>query len=198
MKKSWCLALLFIGGCAVGPDYEPPANEVGTEWDGLKDASIASSDEPLIEWWQVFNDELLTKYISLAAEHNQDVLTATANVLQAKALRQMSASSFYPQIGLDVNATRTYFSKNGPVFAIGPSVGNVPGTISQNTGLPFDVQVPQTQNLYNTLFDIAWEIDVFGKTRRTVEAADAAVGSAIEARNDTLLSVMAEIARNYI
>ena len=153
---------------------------------------------PLVEWWKEFNDPLLNKYIAMAAEYNNDVLEAESNILQARALRQMAASSFYPKIGADVNATRTYFSKNGPLFAIGPSVGSVPGTTSTLSGLPFDLQVPQTQNLYNALFDASWEIDLFGKTRRTVEAADALIGRSIEEKNDTLLSVMAEIARNYI
>lgn len=194
MKK--IIWTVILAGCAVGPNYKAPENDVAATW--ASENEIASSDAPLIEWWKVFEDPLLDKYIGMAAEHNNDVLTATSNILQARALRQVAASSFFPIIGADVNATKTYFSKNGPIFAIGPSTGSVPGTISTATGLPFAAQVPQIQSLYNALFDATWEIDLFGKTRRTVEAANAVIGRTIEERNDTLLSVMAEIARNYM
>jgi NodT family efflux transporter outer membrane factor (OMF) lipoprotein len=198
VKKLPLAILILFGGCAVGPNYRTPENDVVDTWASLELDGVVTPEAPILQWWELFEDPLLNKYISLAADHNNDVLTATSNVLQARALRQMAASSFYPQIGADVNATRTYFSKNGPIFAIGPSVGSVPGTVSNNTGLAFDLQVPQTQNLYNALFDATWEIDVFGKTRRTVEAADAVVDRTIDQRNDTLISVMAEIARNYM
>lgn len=195
MKKFVWLTVIFAG-CAVGPNYTTPENDVVDTW--ASESDIASSDVPLIKWWEVFEDPLLNKYIGMAAEHNNDVLTATSNILQARALRQVAASSFFPIIGADVNATKTYFSKNGPIFAIGPSTGSVPGTVSPVTGLPFAAQIPQIQNLYNAIFDASWEIDLFGKTRRTVEAADAVIGHTIEQRNDVLLSVMAEIARNYM
>jgi NodT family efflux transporter outer membrane factor (OMF) lipoprotein len=195
MKKYIWITLIFAG-CAVGPNYKTPENDVADTW--TSESEVASSDAPLVKWWEVFDDPLLDKYIGMAAEYNNDVLTASSNILQARALRQVAASSFFPMIGADVNATKTYFSKNGPLFAIGPSMGSVPGTVSAATGLPFTAQVPQVQTLYNALFDASWEIDLFGKTRRSVEAAEAVIEQAIEQRSDILLSVMAEIARNYI
>ncbi|HEX2579966.1 MAG TPA: efflux transporter outer membrane subunit [Rhabdochlamydiaceae bacterium] len=191
MKKIWLTAVL--AGCAVGPNYQAPENTITDTW-----SSEYSSDAPLVQWWNVFEDTLLTKYIEMASEYNNDVLTATSTILIARALRQIAASSFFPIIGADVNATKTYFSKNGPLFASQPSVGNLPGTISPVTGLSLNPQFPQVQPLYNALFDAKWEIDLFGKTRRTVEAAEALIGVTIEQRSDVLLSVMAEIARNYM
>ncbi len=188
------IALLFLlASCAVGPNYKAPENTITDNW-----TTEATAEPPVTEWWKLFNDELLDKYIARAAEYNNDVLTAESNILQARALRQVAASSFFPHVGADVNATKTYFSKNGPIFAIGPSTGSLPGTVSPATGIPFSVQVPQIQSLYNALFDATWELDLFGKTRRTVEAADAVIGRTIEERNDVLISVMAEIARNYM
>lgn len=185
--------ILILSGCAVGPNYQPPKNDVANTWASVDTNKVNNKHPSAVKWWELFNDSLLNKYMNKAKKYNNDVLSATCNILQARALRQVSASSFYPQIGADVNATRTYFSKNGPVFALDPS-----GTVSATTGLPFALQVPQTQNLYNILFDSSWEIDLFGKTRRTVEAADAIIGRTIDQKNDILLSVMAEIARNYI
>jgi NodT family efflux transporter outer membrane factor (OMF) lipoprotein len=188
--------LLCLAGCTVGPNYVPPENNVVDAWASPSD--IASRDAPVIQWWELFQDPMLNKYVAAGAENNQDLLTATSRIFEARALRKVAASSYFPQVGADVNATRTYFSKNGPIFAIGPSVGSVPGTVSTSTGLPFDVQIPQTQNLYNALFDASWEIDLFGKTRRSVQAAEAIIGQAIEERSDTLITVIGEIARNYM
>ncbi len=194
--KKYILFTLALAGCSVGPNYKEPENTVSSTW--TSESEVVSSDAPLIKWWEVFNDPLLSKYIGMAAEYNNDVLTASSNILQARAFRQIAASSFFPMIGADVNGTKTYFSKNGPLFASQPSVGQLPGSISSSTGLPVNPQFPQIQPLYNALFDATWEIDIFGKTRRTVEAANAVIGVSIEQRNDVLLSVMAEIARNYI
>jgi multidrug efflux system outer membrane protein len=195
VKKYICL-MVVLAGCSVGPNYQAPENDVADTW--TSESKIASSDPALIKWWDVFQDPFLTKYIEMAAEYNNDVLMATSSILVARAYRQIAASSFFPMIGADVNATKSYFSKNGPLFASQPSVGNLPGTISPLTGLSLNPQIPQIQPLYNALFDATWEIDIFGKTRRTVEAADAVIDITIEERNDVLLSVMAEIARNYM
>ena len=106
----------------------------------------------------------------------------------------MSASQLFPQIGADFNASKTFFSKNGPLF-VGTSLT---GGLNTKTGLPFQIQIPQIQNLFNSLFDVSWEIDLFGKIRRGIEAADALIGSSIAQRDDILLSVLAEVASNYI
>lgn len=197
-KSIWFFSLAVLSGCVVGPNYKAPENTVDNTWTSEENKEVVSTQSPPAQWWEVFQDPLLTKYISMAEVYNNDVLAATAHILESRALRQIAASSFFPQIGADVNATKTYFSKNGPLFAIGPSTGSVPGSVSTSTGLPFDIQIPQIQSLYNALFDLSWEIDLFGKTKRTVQAANAMIGSMIEERNDTLISVMAEIARNYI
>jgi outer membrane protein, multidrug efflux system len=187
MKK--IALLILLTGCAVGPNYKQPENNVSDVW---ASETIASTETPLIEWWKVFDDELLNKYIARAAEYNNDVLTAESNILQARAMRQIAASSFFPMLGADVNAAKTYLSKDSP------GQGVLPGTVSPITGFSVFPEFPQIENLYNALFDVSWEIDLFGKTRRSVEAADAVVGQTIEQRNDILITVMAEIARNYV
>lgn len=200
MKIGKRLLLLFwtllLTGCMVGPKYKRPENCVSNEWIKTPgNAEVAAiSQNPTIAWWEVFNDPLLNKYIEMAAHSNHDILTAEANILQARAMRLVAASSLFPQVDIDLNATKTYFSKNGPVFA-GSSF--TAGT-NVNTGLPFAIQVPQIQNLYNALFDASWELDIFGKTRRSVQAAQATYESTIEQRNDILISVLAEVARNYM
>ena len=200
MKYYYLSLFIFFGGCMVGPNYTAPENNVADRWATTEEKEVIadSCTPPITEWWKIFDDPLLTKYIEMAAIHNQDVLLAESNILQARAMKQVTASALFPQIGVDVNATKTYFSKNGPIFAVGPSTGSLPGTISPTSGLPFAIQTPQIQNLFNALFDASWEIDLFGKTRRGVEAAVATIGSAIEQKNNILISVMAELARNFM
>lgn len=179
----------------MGPDYVPPEITLNDSWNADEHAKTAV---PLERWWEQLNDPLLNSYICKAAECNYDVRVAESNILRARALRQVAASKLFPQVGADLNGTKTYFSKNGPVFAIGQATGNTADTSSPLTGLPFAVQVPQIQNLFNALFDASWELDLFGKTRRSVEAAQAEYESAIDHKNDVLISAFAEVARNYI
>lgn len=193
-------ALLLLGGCLLGPKYTPPVNCVSEEWveEALSDDVTFSKDNPLTDWWNLLEDPLLTHYIEMAACYNNDILRAEALILQARAMRQIAASNLFPQVSADINAVKTYFSKNGPVFAIGPATGSISGTTSSATGLPFSLQIPQIQPLYTALLEVSWEIDLFGKTRRGVEAAEATIGTTIEQRNDILISVIAEIARTYV
>lgn len=190
--KRYLFSFIVLNSCMVGPNYKEPENTISDSWQ--TDLPGISQNTPQIDWWKVFNDPLLDKYIEMAAANNKDLLTAEANILQARALRMVAASSLFPQVEANLNGTKTYFSKNGPVFA-GNSLTAGPSMV---TGLPFQIQIPQIQPLYNALLDASWELDLFGKTRRSVEAAAAQYESAIEDRNDILISVLGEIALNYI
>ncbi|MCH9627257.1 MAG: Toluene efflux pump outer membrane protein TtgF [Chlamydiales bacterium] len=186
----FCFLGLCIGlsSCKMGPNYCPPEPcipEVWTSESGCVEAV------PLA-WWEELNDPLLSYYIEQAACYNNDVLTAEATIFQARALRQMAASQLFPQLNGNLFASRTYFSRNGPLFAIGAA-----GT-SDTPGLPFTLQVPQLQNIFTSLIDASWELDLFGRVRREVEVTDALIGSAIEQKNDVLITVIGEVARNYI
>lgn len=200
MRSIWIVFLCGLAGCMVGPKYSPPENEVSNKWASPPDPSVVAFAQanPAYEWWTVFDDPLLDKYIEQGALYNRDLLTAEANILQARGYRTMAASAFYPHVRLDANGAKTYFSKNGPVFVIGTPSGDATDTPSPVSGLSFVPQIPQIQPLYNFLFDATWEIDLFGKTRHSVAAASANIESAIEARNDLLISILAEIARSYI
>lgn len=196
MNKRILIFLLFLGGCAVGPDYERPDTVIADQWN--THAERIEAEEPPDAWWQSFGDQLLDRYMALAAVANYSIQVAEANILHARALRQIAASGLFPHANADLNGIKTYFSKNGPVFAIGQAAGNPGVTTSTATGLPFVLQTPQIQNLFNALFDVSWELDLFGKTRRLVESAQAGYEGVIDQKNDILISVYAEVARNYI
>lgn len=180
-----CLLLMVLGmlsGCLVGPDYIPPSTSIPDEWH----APSANLEYPECNWWQVFNEPLLNKYIVLASHYNYDLLQAEANIWQARAAVQVTASDLYPHVNGDLNALRNYFSKNGFISILGTG---------QRPGSP---RPPRALNLYNAIVDASWEIDLFGKTRRSIEASKATTESITEQRNALLLSIFAEVALNYI
>ncbi len=181
MRRIVLLSICVLSGCMLGPNYHPPCTCVPDfEGEPCITESVKSCEEPLCAWWKIFDDPLLEKYVLLGAAHNFNVLQAEANILQARAVREVTASKLYPQFEADFNALRLALSRNG---------------IFDSFGQRFFAN--RIFNLFNAFIDVKWEIDLFGKTRRDVEAASAHVCSVIENRNDILISVLAEIAVNY-
>lgn len=171
-----CLSCLTLGSCMVGPDYYPPSCTVPEPWH----ANDVNYADPECAWWEQFHDPLLNRYLYLACENNLDLMQARAAMCAARGQLIVNKSDLYPHVNADFNALRTYFSKNGPVG------------IFENRD-----QLPSSMNLYNAIFDASWEIDFFGKIRRSVQAAQAEIESTIEEKNAILLTVMAEVAKNY-
>ncbi|VEG92063.1 efflux transporter outer membrane subunit [Legionella spiritensis] len=183
------LFLLFgslLTGCTVGPDYKNPELKTSSKWSATKRAHQATSPAPVnLSWWKEFNDPLLNEYIRQAANNNLDIKIARARILEARALRQIDAASFYPQINAQTLVNSLRISKQGRELGFFP---NFPGIDLINRQRPF----------YSLGFDSRWELDLFGKTRRAIEAREAEIGQAIESERNILLSVVAEVARNYV
>jgi multidrug efflux system outer membrane protein len=184
--------LLFINlsGCKMGPNYCPPENCVPEHWI-IPEENVESQityDLPPIFWWEIFNDPLLNRYIQIAANYNNDVLAAEANIFQARAVRKVTAAPLYPQLSADLDGYHTFISKNGPLFA---AESGAVAPVATPT-------IPQHFNIFNNFLDASWELDIFGKTQRSIEASQAQLESTIEQRNDLLISVFGEITRNYI
>jgi len=175
------LALLLglaPAACTVGPDYEPPKTETEdrTEWTTpLGDR--AGSEEAAIDlaWWESFEDPLLTTYIERAVAENPGIDAARARVEAARAARGESRAPWLPI--LDADARRNRESTSG-------ATSNV-----ANSG------VKRTIN--STILSASWEIDLFGRTGRAVEAADARLERAVEDRRTLVLATVAEVARAY-
>jgi NodT family efflux transporter outer membrane factor (OMF) lipoprotein len=127
------------------------------------------------EWWKTFRDAELTSLVDRALESNLDLKLAEARVREARGLRGVSAGALLPSANASAGYSRNRFSESVPL----------PGAGSQS-------------NFYQAGFDASWELDVFGGIRRTVEAADAEVEASVEARRDVLVTLSAEVARNYI
>lgn len=178
MMVTTAMCLAFLTGCAVGPDYQPPKASAPSGWASPLADGETNRPADLAAWWKNFNDTNLDSLIVTAVESNLTLRIAEARVREARAQRGVIESGLGPRIGTGGSYSRNRFSKNG--FP------------------PLPPTAPLDYNLYDVGFDAAWELDIFGGTRRAVEAAGAEIGVAEAGRRDVLVSLLAEVARNYI
>ena len=172
-----CLALLT--SCAVGPDYQPPkASVAAQQWTSPLAGGETNGPADLATWWKNFGDTNLDSLITVAVQSNLTLRVAEIHVREARAERDVVSGSFWPSVGASGSYSRNRYGLN-----------NFP---------PLPPGTPLDYNLYNAGFDATWELDVFGGTRRTVEAASAEMGAAVSSQRDVLVSLLAEVARNYI
>ena len=172
-----CLALL--AGCAVGPDYHPPkASASAQPWTSPLAGGETNGPADLAAWWKNFGDTNLDSLVTMAVQSNLTLRIAEAHVREARAERDVTSGSFWPSVGASGSYSRNRYGFN-----------NFP---------PLPPGTPLDYNLYNAGFDATWELDIFGGTRRTIEAANAEMGAAEYSQRDVLVSLLAEVARNYI
>ena len=134
------------------------------------------------DWWRVFNDPVLEEYIAIAAANNPSIKQAWARILEARALRNGAAAPLWPSVDTNFTADGIHISRNGLI----------PLNFLSAAGIPI------IHRLFTLGFDAVWELDVFGQTQKQVEAAQDRLESSIEAKNDILITIFAEVARNYI
>ncbi|MGR8979693.1 MAG: efflux transporter outer membrane subunit [Gammaproteobacteria bacterium] len=180
------LSLLPLS-CAVGPDYVKPEVATPKMWSEAKPAGTASPDA-YSAWWMFFNDPMLDKLITEAVNANLDLQLAAARLREARTQRIIAVAGGLPTIGTRSNVNRRL---NASSF----SQGGGSGTTATGGGFGFGEQI---FNIYQMGFDAQWEIDLFGGIRRAVEAADATIAAEEENSRDVLISLLAEVARNYI
>ena len=201
-------ATLLLAGCTVGPDFEKPSSWSPEHWfDSTPDEKPVATDavvpslpvaEPIrADWWAVFADPELTALEQRAAAANLDVRTATLSLAQSRAQRRITAADEFPQINGDASYQRQKPSPLGEFSLLSPG-GNVSAGAGGATGAPSGGAAIKPFNLYQYGFDASWELDLWGKVRRSVEGADANIDASAEAKRDTLLSVLAEVARDYL
>lgn len=181
MSKAFALGLLvMLGGCTVGPDYQRATPVAPDRWlstasspDSALAASPATDDvAALAQWWTWFEDPVLNALIDTALTQNLDLRAAKARVHAARSERRAAQAGYGPQVGMSMGSQRL----QNPVPGIAP-------------GLTF--------SLHEVGFDARWELDLFGRQRRRVEAASAAT-EANQAQLEAVMTVLcAEVARSY-
>jgi NodT family efflux transporter outer membrane factor (OMF) lipoprotein len=207
-KLAALAAALITAGCTLGPEYHRPDLAVPPGWStaaadaARQSASSRPLDTPasVDAWWTVFRDPILDKLIETAAIQNLDVQQATLRIAEARAERDVTAAGLFPKVNGSGIAGRARMSQNGISQALsGGQAGAASGAAAAGGGAAGASQQPppSTFNLFQAGFDATWELDLFGKVRRGIQAADADIRGAEAARNDSLLSLNAEIARTY-
>jgi len=183
-----CLAVCLCG-CAVGPDYQPPVLPAPAQW--TEDKGKAGTALALAEtaWWKAFGDPVLNGLIEQAAKTNLDLEQARARILQARADVTKAGAAFLPTVQGTGSVTR---SQGGTSTIDSGSTGGSTGASTPES------LATAAGTIFQAGFDASWEIDVFGGTRRSVEAARATLEASVEDLRSTLLTLLGDVAKNYI
>jgi NodT family efflux transporter outer membrane factor (OMF) lipoprotein len=190
-----------LAGCTVGPDFMPPEAHAPDAWTeaaagpGVKagPGSVTPQSEPDPLWWRSFNDPQLSELIDKAVAGNLAVQQAVLRVVAARAGEIQAAAAGLPSLTGTGNYTREQLGLKGPLQEHG--AGNLANQFPELG--PLLNQISQPFDLYQVGFDASWELDLFGRVRRSVEAAEAETEAALETRNDALVTLEAEVAKTY-
>ena len=179
----WSLAaaivLLALGGCVVGPDEKPPALPDGSTAPLVSvTPALESAAEPPDTWWKLYDDPLLDQLVTHALAANQDLAVAEADLSLARASLEATRNGQYPQTNLNLGAK---YGRDGAT-----------DEILELTGRP-----PQTLWIFDDILDVSYEVDLFGRVRRSVEASRADAQAAAAARDSVKITVAAETTRAY-
>ncbi|MGE4481623.1 efflux transporter outer membrane subunit [Acidocella sp.] len=186
MGSALSLGLLTaLSGCMVGPNFTAPRTAVPSAY--LDDsptghAPYVSGDAVDPQWWNSFDDPLLTKLETMAVKQNLDLQIATQRLLESEAQAQIEGAKLYPNLEGNAAYSRNKVSDNSPTGMFGAA---------------FPV-VTEPYNLYQYGLQTMFDLDLWGKNRRAVEAAVANAKASEEARRAALLNVEAAVATNYI
>jgi len=172
----------LVSGCAhfpmVGPDYERPEAQEAKEWIEKDDPRIKSAGADFSTWWKVFDDPVLDTLVARAYQQNLDLRIAGIRILEARAQLGIAVGNIYPQLQQGAGEyTRVGLSEHT-------------ANTTPNSDLTYDD--------YRFGFDAAWELDIWGKFRRSVESSVGSLEASVANYDDILVSLTAEVARSYI
>jgi outer membrane protein, multidrug efflux system len=195
-----CRLLLLLAaavaplGCSVGPDFEQPEANLPPHWSATSTASDAVDTEPstVVNWWSAFHEPTLSSLIERSRASNLDLRAAVLRITEARAAREVASAAFLPSVSANASYTRQRLSDSTATGAIFTSFGNV--TIP---GVP-SINFPNPYNQFQLGASASWELDLFGRVRRSVEAANADLRASEEDQHAVLISLCADVARNYV
>ena len=197
LRISMVVLAILLAGCAVGPAFKKPTSDAPAGWSSwqsgdasLHDPDLRENQTPLPDrWWETFHDTTLNALESRARSRNTDLQTAALHFAQSRVQRQTFAAQRGPQVDATGSAKRIRESEHD---ASGRLIGAVAPT--ERDRLVQLLSVPY--NLFQAGFDASWELDLWGRVRRSVEAADADVVASGAALDGVRIAVAAEVARN--
>ncbi len=193
--RLWLIATaaLLTLGCSVGPDFKRPDPHVPAQWSRAS-ASSALNTEPqaVVDWWSTFQEPMLSSLIERSAASNLDLRAAVLRISEARAQREVAAAAFWPKVDANASFTRQRISEATANGAALTHLGNV-----KIPGVPA-IGFPNPYNQFELGASASWEIDLFGRVRRSVEAANADLQASVEDQHAVFVSLCADVARTYI
>ncbi|HEY2661759.1 MAG TPA: TolC family protein [Caulobacteraceae bacterium] len=179
-RIAWLLvSASLLAGCVTGPKYHPPTPPAGAEAPLVSVRPEAESTaQPPDDWWRLFQDPLLDRLLGEAFAANTDLVAAEANLSASRAVLEAARDGRYP-------ATAAEF---GAVYGRDPTTNEI---------LEIDGHKPVTTWLFDDVFDVSYELDLFGRVRRSIEASHADAQAAAAARDGLKITVAAETTRAY-
>ncbi len=172
------IALIMLStGCVVGPEYTLPENPELDEF-AVKDNAFYSSADTEVEWWRGLQDDTLNQLIEQAVAHNHDLRIAQTNVNAARALLGEGRYEQYPIV-----------TSSGSISHEEASPARIQGA---GTGFAL------TNTFYNAGLDASWELDFFGRVKRSIEALSADYDALVADQRNVHVIVTAEVARTYL
>jgi outer membrane protein, multidrug efflux system len=184
-NKYLLFAFLILTGCMVGPNYHEPETSMPTQFE--QDRYEEGKTADLCQWWKQFNDLLLDRLIAEAIHANYDLRIALEKIEQARAQYRIEKSYLWPEIDFNASAIRSRFSQN-----LFPTPATPSGTTTSSSFFPTFL------NVFQVGFDAIWELDLFGKFRRSRNAAYFTWESMIEDAQTVLISMLSEVAITYV
>jgi NodT family efflux transporter outer membrane factor (OMF) lipoprotein len=184
-RAAWVACVVFaLFGCKVGPNYVRPVMDPPSAYkEAVPFKQAAPRDqEPRGKWWEVFKDPMLDALLAQVEINNQTVKAAEARVREARALTQAARAALFPLVSASASATRS-----------GSRGGN---TSVDNTGT-VNIQGGGTRNDYNVSLDVSWEVDLWGRIRRTIEAGEATAQASVADLESAKLVAQAQLAEDY-
>ena len=173
------VALTFAAGCAVGPDYRSPPPPAGSEAPWVsRDPALESTQSPPDAWWRLYNDPRLDGFVAEAFAANADLAAAESNLAAARAVLEAARNDQYPATTTSFGAV---YGRDATANAIFSAVGERPRSLWK----------------FDDLLDVSYELDLFGRVRRSIEASRADTEAAAAVRDGVSITVAAETTRAY-
>ena len=173
---------LLLAGCVVGTDYEPPVIDAPLTFGGAEgELGTRDARYHLQRWWEAFGDPVLAQLVGEAAAGNLDLAEAAARVLESRYDRAAASGELLPRLDLSADYARQRES----------------GNLNDNLGGGF-ASIPLEDDLWRVGSEVSWEIDVFGRLRRAVEAADADFGASVEDYRSVFVALCGDVGLSYV
>ena len=183
---------LLLAACTAGPDYVRPGIDTPAAFKAIEGWKLAQPQDAAVRaaWWQAYGDPLLDSLVDQVSISNQTLALAEANFRQARALVQAGRAGYYPTLGTNLTSTRSS-ARNSSGQSTEILGTGIPATTNNSTS----AAGPTTRNTLN--LDATWELDLWGRVQRTVEAQRAGAQASASDLASIRLSAQAQLAQNY-